>query len=124
MNIGADEPGYRLDGLKWLAVLGLVALGVWANADAAEAGVAVLYRALAGVVLAAVALAIAVQTEKGAATWDLAREARTEIRKVVWPTTQEATQTTMIVVVVVIFVALILWALDSFFSWGVAGTIG
>lgn len=113
---------YRLDAVKWLLVCGILAAGIYANANFAT--VTTLYRVLAGVLMAAVALAIAMQTEKGAAVWDLAREARVEIRKVVWPTTQESTQTTMIVVVVVIFVALILWALDSFFSWGVAGVIG
>jgi len=64
------------------------------------------------------------QTEKGAWAWNLAKEARVEVRKVVWPTTQETTQTTLIVVAVVIVVALILWGLDSSLSWGVRGVIG
>jgi preprotein translocase subunit SecE len=64
------------------------------------------------------------QTEKGAWAWNLAQEARVEVRKVVWPTTQETTQTTLIVVGVVILVALILWAMDSSLSWGVRGVIG
>lgn len=122
MNGKAEDSEYRLDGVKWLLVLGIIGLGVYANGQFAT--VALLYRVLAGVFMAALALAIAMQTEKGAATWQLAREARVEIRRVVWPTTQESTQTTMIVVVVVIFVALILWALDSLLSWGVAGVIG
>ncbi len=33
-------------------------------------------------------------SEKGRAVWDLAREARVEVRKVVWPSRQETTQTT------------------------------
>ena len=122
MNGKAEDTEYRLDGVKWLLVLGIIALGVYANSQFATLGL--LYRVLAGVFMAALALAIAMQTEKGAATWQLAREARVELRRVVWPTTQESTQTTMIVVVVVIFVALILWALDSLLSWGVAGVIG
>jgi preprotein translocase subunit SecE len=48
--------------------------------------------------------------------WNLIKGSRTEIRKVVWPTRQETTQTTMIVVVFVFVMALILWALDSL-SW-------
>jgi preprotein translocase subunit SecE len=54
----------------------------------------------------------------------LAKEARIEIRKVVWPTRQETTQTTLIVVVMVILVGLILWAMDSTLSWSVSGIIG
>ena len=72
----------------------------------------------------AAALAVALQTEKGAAAWDLAKEARVEVRKVVWPTPQETTQTTLIVVVVVLIVALMLWGIDSGLSWGVQGVIG
>ena len=58
------------------------------------------------------------------AAWDLAKEARVEIRKVVWPSREETTQTTLIVVAVVIFVALILWGLDSGLSWLIKGIIG
>jgi preprotein translocase subunit SecE len=42
-----------------------------------------------------------------------AKESRTEVRKVVWPSRQEATQTTLIVVVATVIVALILWGLDG-----------
>jgi preprotein translocase subunit SecE len=42
----------------------------------------------------------------------LVKESRAEIRRVVWPTRQEATQTTLVVGVVVFVMALILWALD------------
>ena len=122
MSTKAEPSEYRLDTVKWLIVFAVVAGGVYANSY--FAAIEPLYRALAGVVLAGVAVAIALQTEKGAATWELAREARVEVRKVVWPTPQETTQTTLIVVAVVIFVALILWALDSGLSWGVKGVIG
>ncbi len=122
MSTKAEASEYRLDTVKWLIILALVAGGVYANGY--FAALEPLYRALAGVVLAGVVVAIALQTEKGAATWELAREARVEVRKVVWPSPQETTQTTLIVVVVVIFVALILWGLDSGLSWGVKGVIG
>lgn len=122
MNAKVETPEYKLDAAKWLVVLLIVGGGVYANSYYAT--IEPLFRALAGVVVAGVALAVALQTEKGAWAWDLAKEARVEVRKVVWPTTQETTQTTLIVVVAVIFVALILWALDSTLSWGVRGVIG
>lgn len=122
MSAKAETGEYRLDALKWLVVLAIVGGGIYANSY--YSAIEPLYRALAGVVVAAVAVLVALQTEKGAFAWDLAKEARIEVRKVVWPTTQETTQTTLIVVVVVIFVALILWALDSSLSWGVKGVIG
>lgn len=122
MSSKAEAGEYQLDSLKWLAVLAIVAGGIYANSYYAV--IEPLFRALAGVLLVAVAVGIALQTEKGAWAWDLAKEARVEVRKVVWPTTQETTQTTLIVVGVVILVALILWGLDSSLSWGVRGVIG
>ena len=113
---------YRLDLVKWIGVVAIILGGVYANSYYVV--IEPLYRAMAGVLVAAVAIALALQTEKGAAAWELAKEARVEVRKVVWPTPQETTQTTLIVVVAVLFVALILWALDSLLSWGVQGVIG
>jgi preprotein translocase subunit SecE len=52
------------------------------------------------------------------------REARAELRKVVWPTRQETVQTTLIVVVMVVIVALILWALDAVFVRVINALIG
>lgn len=122
MSTKAETSEYQLDVLKWVVVLGIVAGGIYANSY--YAAIEPLFRALAGVVIAAIACAVALQTEKGAFVWDLAKEARVEVRKVVWPTSQETMQTTLIVVAVVIFVALILWALDSGLSWGVSGVVG
>jgi preprotein translocase subunit SecE len=42
-----------------------------------------------------------------------------EVRKVVWPTRQETLQTTMIVLLMVMLVALLLWAFDSLLGWAV-----
>ena len=74
---------------------------------------------------AAVAAAlIAVQTERGRATWQLLKESPGEIRRVVWPGNLETTQTTMVVLVLVVIFALILWGLDSLLSWFVSSMIG
>ena len=45
--------------------------------------------------------------------------ANVERRKVVWPTRQESVQTTLVIAVFVIIVALIMWALDSALLAGV-----
>ena len=55
---------------------------------------------------------IAASTEKGSSFLTFAKDARTEVRKVVWPTRQEATQTTIIVLVATAFMSLVLWGLD------------
>lgn len=112
----------RFDNIKWAAVAIIVAAGVYGNSYFAEESL--LYRVLALLALAAVAGLIALQTAKGAAMWELVRESRTEIRKVVWPTRQETVQTTLIVVAFVILVALLLWGLDGLLSWLVSLVIG
>ena len=122
MSTKVEETIYRLDAAKWLLILAVVAAGIYANTY--YAAVTLLYRALVGVALAGIVVAIGLQTEKGRAVWDLAKEARVEVRKVVWPTRQETTQTTMIVVAVVIFVGMILWGLDSGLSWAIQGVLG
>ena len=112
----------KFGAIWWLLIVAIILGGVYANTLYASVGV--FYRALAGIGLTAVAVLIALQTVSGRAAWDLAKEARVEVRKVVWPTRQETTQTTLIVVVVVIFVGLILWGLDSSLSWGIQAIIG
>ena len=122
MSSKVEERVPRLDSAKWLLVIVIILGGVYVNSIYATAPV--LYRALAGIVLLGIVAIIGLQTSLGKATWDLAKESRVEIRKVVWPTRQETIQTTFIVVAVVIFVALILWILDSGVSWLVQGVIG
>jgi preprotein translocase subunit SecE len=110
-----EEKQFHLDWLKWLVVAALVAGAIYGNwYYSAES---VLYRVLALLVVAVVSGFIAAQTEKGAAIVELAIGARTEWRKVVWPTKQERNQTTLIVVVVILLMAIALWGIDSLLSW-------
>ena len=118
----AEASDTRFDLLKWLVVVALVVVGVVGNQYCSAAPV--LYRVLALIVLAAVAAYVALQTTKGKSFFVLAKEARTEIRKVVWPTRQETAQTTMIVVAVVLVMALLLWGLDSLLGWLVSLIVG
>ncbi|MFA7555549.1 MAG: preprotein translocase subunit SecE [Spongiibacteraceae bacterium] len=111
-----------VDSLKWLLVLVLIIAAVGGNVYYADQ--ALMYRVLALLVIASIAAFVAVQTVQGAAFWKLAKEARTEIRKVVWPTRQETTQTTLIVVAFVILMSLILWGLDTLLGWLVSLAIG
>ena len=122
MNVKAEAKDARFDLIKWLAVIALVAVGVVGNQFfSAEP---VLYRVIALLVVAAVAGFVALRTVKGQAFFTLLKEARTEIRKVVWPTRQETTQTTLIVVLVVLVMALLLWGLDSLLGWLVSMIVG
>ena len=122
MSIKAEAKESRFDALKWLEVVVLVAVGVVANHYFAAQSI--LYRVVGLLVLAAIAAFVALQTAKGQAFFGLLKDARTEIRKVVWPTRQETTQTTLIVVAVVLVMALLLWGLDSLLGWLVSTIVG
>lgn len=111
-----------LDWLKWLVVAALLGGGVYGNWYYQDESL--LIRVAALLAGAAVAVFIAIQTERGRNTWNLMKEARSEIRRVVWPSNQETTQTTMVVLVLVLIFALILWGLDSLLSWFVSSVIG
>jgi len=52
-----------------------------------------------------------------AAVQKFVREVQAEAKKVVWPDRKEAMQATLMVVVMVIFVALFLWAVDGLLGW-------
>jgi len=47
------------------------------------------------------------------------KETKIELRKVVWPSREETVKTTGIVMIAVIVVAIFLWIVDAFFTWGV-----
>jgi len=71
-----------------------------------------LYRVLGVVFAAAVAIAISSTTALGQNLIGFGREARMEVRKVVWPTRQETVQTTFMVIVAVIIIGIFLWLID------------
>ena len=122
MNAKAETVESRYDLLKWLVVAALIVVGVVGNQFyAAEP---IIYRVLALLAIAVVAAYVGLRTAKGQAFFGLVKEARIEIRKVVWPTRQETTQTTLIVVAVVLVMALLLWGLDSLLGWLVSLIVG
>jgi len=76
-------------------------------------------RVIALLVAAGIGVVIALQTAPGKAAWAFRRDAITEVRKVVWPTRKETAQTTGVVLIVVIIMAILLWLLDLFLAWAV-----
>ena len=120
MNANVETKEFRFDLIKWIVTLALLVGVVVANSTYSE--VALLYRVLAIVAVVLVAVLIAFNTEKGNAFWELLKAAQIELRKVVWPSTQEVNQTSVLVVAVVIATALILWGLDALIGL-VAGKI-
>lgn len=113
MKANAETPdsSNAADVIKWIAAFALLAVAVVGNYLYGE--YSFVLRAAGVVVLIAAALGVAATTIKGKAAITFAREARVEVRKVVWPTRQETMQTTLIVLAVSIIMALALWGIDG-----------
>jgi preprotein translocase subunit SecE len=111
MNANTEQAGSGLDTVKLLLVIALLVAGVfgfYAFADQA------LWVRLAGLLLVVgAAVFVALQTTMGRTVWQFAADARTEVRKVVWPTRQETLQTLLMITIAVLVTALFLWAVDS-----------
>ncbi|MEC8012511.1 MAG: preprotein translocase subunit SecE [Pseudomonadota bacterium] len=83
-----------------------------------------LYRFIALLAVGFVALFVLSKTKQGSAFIQLAKEARQEMKKVVWPKRNETMVTSGFVVVVVVLFSLILWAVDSFLRYIISTILG
>ncbi|TKI03121.1 preprotein translocase subunit SecE [Martelella alba] len=110
-NTEAQGSGRSLEVLKWIVVAILLVVAIVGNYYYRDFSLPL--RALVVVLLIAIAGGVALMTTKGKSTVAFAREARTEVRKVIWPTRQEALHTTLIVAAVTAVMSLILWGLDG-----------
>lgn len=110
-----------LDYPKWLFALVLVVLSVVGNIY--FSAYASSLRALAIIVVLGVSLAILATTAHGKIVLDFFKQARGELRKVVWPTRQETVQMTLMVAAIVVIMALILWAFDSVFALAIGNLV-
>ena len=110
-NTEAQGSGRGLEAMKWVVVVALLLVAIVGNYLYRD--IMLPLRALAVVILIAAAGGVALLTTKGKATVAFAREARTEVRKVIWPTRQETLHTTLIVAAVTAVMSLILWGLDG-----------
>ncbi|WP_409421191.1 preprotein translocase subunit SecE [Pseudaeromonas sp. ZJS20] len=115
VNIESQGGSKAKDILLWCLTFILLAAAVLGNYLFSEQPA---YVRFAGVIVALViAGVIAFQTATGKGVLAFARESRMEVRKVVWPTRQEAIQTTLIIFAVTAVVGLFLFLLDGLLIW-------
>jgi len=100
-------------------ILALLVLGGGVTAFYVYDDQSLLYRVVGLLVVAAIAVSIIMTSQMGKSSWSFLQDARTEVRKVVWPTRKETSQTTLLIMLSVIVVGLMLWGLDSLLLWGV-----
>ena len=78
-----------------------------------------LLRVIGMLVVAGITIFIVSTTDIGQRSLGFARDARVEVRKVVWPTRQETLQTTIAVLIMVFIVAIMLWLIDLALGSGI-----
>lgn len=115
MSDKAENASNPLDIVKWIVVIAL--LGGLVYAYSAYEEISVLYRALAAVATVVIALGIAATTEKGSNFLVFAKDARTEVRKVIWPNRSEANRMTLIILLATAVVGLMLYLIDMVLVW-------
>ena len=108
--------------IRWFLGIAIIGIAVYGNSYFAQE--ALLYRVLAVILVSGLGLFVISTTEEGKESLKIILESRTEIRRVVWPTRVETTQTTLIVLVAITIAALMLWGLDSLFGWATAKLLG
>ncbi|CCK04854.1 Preprotein translocase subunit SecE (TC 3.A.5.1.1) [Cronobacter sakazakii 701] len=110
-NTEAQGSGRGLEVMKWLVVAALLIVAIVGNFLYREVTLPLFFFFFGGFCF--VLFCFVLLTTKGKATVAFAREARTEVRKVIWPTRQETLHTTLIVAAVTAVMSLILWGLDG-----------
>ncbi len=109
-----SESGF-LDIIKLLLAAGVLVGGLYSYYYFLE--IALPLRVLMVLGGLAAGITVAMSSTQGQRLWAFIQGARIEIRKVVWPTKQETTQTAIAVFVFTLIMALFFWGLDSFLLW-------
>ena len=117
LSLGAMQNYFR-----WFIVLLITGIAIYGNSYYSLEPL--LYRVLGVSLFIVLALIVSLTTKEGKEALSLILESRTEIRRVIWPTRVETTQTTLIVIVAITIAGLILWGLDSLFGWVTALLLG
>ncbi len=104
-----------LDVLKLLIAAGLLVGGVYGYYWYLEWMLALRVLLVLGGLAACIG--VAATSTQGQRIWAFVQGSRIEIRKVVWPTKQETTQTAIAVFIFTLIMSLFFWALDSGLLW-------
>lgn len=122
MKFSHEARGVHRDVFSWIIVFSLIVISVIGNNYFSSESL--LYRLIAILILAGSASFVSLQTTKGKAFFILAKAAKNEIRRVVWPSRQETAQITLTILMVVIFISVVLWGVDSLLGLVVSSVIG
>jgi len=110
MSEKVETGGSGLDNLKLGAAILLLVGAIYAFYHFEEQLLVV--RVLGLLAVAGIAVFIAAQSSTGKSIMGFISGAQSEVRRVVWPTRAETTQTTLAVLVIVLIMGILLWLFD------------
>ena len=117
MNTGTTESSESgiIDIIKLFASATILVSGLFAYYYYIEMSLPLRVLCVLGAVV--VGIGVAMTSIQGKRLFTFIQGSRIEIRKVVWPTKQETTQTAIAVFIFTLLLALFFWGLDSFLLW-------
>ncbi len=117
MSAKTDTAGSSLDTVKLSAALALLVGSIVGYYYFEEESL--LYRVLGMLAVIAAGVWVALTTAKGKGLLNFMTGARTEVRKMVWPTRVETMQTTLMVFIIVVLLSIFLWVVDMLLGAGI-----
>ena len=117
MATKTEAQGSLFDTIKLLLALVILIAGIVGFYYFAEESL--LYRVLGLLAMVGVAIGVTLTTAKGKGLVGFLGLSRIEVRKMVWPTRAETMQTTLIVFILVVILAIFLWFVDMLLGAGV-----
>ena len=111
MGVKPDKATNKFDVIKFVLIAILFVGGFVANYYYTQVPWPIII--VGWLILVCIAAAIALQTTLGRRFWKFVREARAEMRKVVWPSRKQTFQVALMVIGVVVVFAILMWMLDS-----------
>jgi preprotein translocase subunit SecE len=117
MNTQAEASTNVFDVVKQVFSVVFVIAGIAAFYHFSD--VKLIYRVLGLLAVSGGVVAMLATTAWGHTITAFVSDSKIEVRKIVWPTRDETTRTTLLVFAMVSIVSLVLWLLDTFLFWGV-----
>lgn len=111
MNAKSETTANKSDIAKWLITAVIFTVALVSNYYFSK--IAAPIRVIGWIVIFAGLLGLIAWTEQGQRAIEFLGEARMELRKVVWPSSQETIQTTGLIILMVVLFGLIMWGFDT-----------
>ena len=113
-QVDSKKSGYSINTIVSIVIL-VASLAVFYLNPLAL--ISLLFKVLILVAGLVVASLVFVSGSEGKSFVSFMKETKIELKKVVWPTREETTKTTGMIIIAVIIVSIFLWIVDAFFTW-------